>query len=151
MGEIVHASQCGTIWGMDAVSAELSRTKSKNLKWSLSHWSCWQRHPTNKIMEKYRDIYLWLLKLLPSDCWKIINFIHPQFIVLLQQKNRNLPIWSWELKTTRKIRSSKVGSETWKIRSSKERRTKSEITEIVVEKYVFKIPKIQNFRNTRNQ
>ena len=32
-----------------------------------------------------------------------------------------------------------------------QRRTKSEITEIVVEKYVFKIPKIQNFRNTRNQ
>ena len=32
-----------------------------------------------------------------------------------------------------------------------QRRTKSEITEIVDEKYVFKIPKIQNFRNTRNQ
>ena len=28
---------------------------------------------------------------------------------------------------------------------------KSEITEIVDEKYVFKISKIQNFRNTRNQ
>ena len=42
-----------------------------------------------------------------------------QWIVLLQQKRQNLPIWTWELKTTRKIRSSKVGSETWKIRSSK--------------------------------
>ena len=81
MGEIVHASQFGKIWSMDALSAELSRTKSKNLNWSLSHWSCWQRHPTNKIMEKDRGIYLWLLKLLPSDCWKIINFIHPQFRV----------------------------------------------------------------------
>ena len=81
MGEIVHASQFGKIWSMDALSAELSRTKSKNLNWSLSHWSCWQRHPTNKIMEKDRGIYLWLLILVPSDFWKIINFIHPKFRV----------------------------------------------------------------------
>ena len=60
----------------------LRRVKlNKKQKSQLFHWSCWQRHPTNKIMEKDRGIYLWLLKLLRSDCWKIINFIHPQFRV----------------------------------------------------------------------
>ena len=47
------------------------------------------------------DCLLWLALVIAFD------------LVLLQQKRRNLPIWSWDLKTTRKIRSSKVGSETW--------------------------------------
>ena len=67
----------------------------------------------------------------------------PSNLVLRAQdhkKNPKFKGWQWDLKNPK-----------FKIRSSKERRTKSEITEIVVEKYVFKIPKIQNFRNTRNQ
>ena len=67
----------------------------------------------------------------------------PSNLVLRAQdhkKNPKFKGWQWDLKNPK-----------FKIRSSKERRTKSEITEIVVEKYMFKIPKIQNFRNTRNQ
>ena len=88
----------------------------------------------------------------PLVCWSVVfkwvstppaKKTEPSNLVLRAQdhkKNPKFKGWQWDLKNPK-----------FKIRSSKERRTKSEITEIVVEKYVFKIPKIQNFRNTRNQ
>ena len=68
----------------------------------------WGRTPKSEFAKSKRKLVF------KSSSWNVVCSL-----VLLQQKRRNLPIWSWELKTTRKIRSSKVGSETWKIRSSK--------------------------------
>ena len=135
---------------MTALSQPLSATTTSKkctlhlLKQCLKHQSCpvhlmsYMFILTNKL-NKYWKSHMFILTISTPPAKKT----EPSNLVLRAQdhkKNPKFKGWQWDLKNPK-----------FKIRSSKERRTKSEITEIVVEKYVFKIPKIQNFRNTRNQ